>query len=292
MIRKAVIPAAGYGTRLLPMSKAVPKEMLPVVDRPVIQYVVEEAVAAGIQDILIVVSRGKRAIEEHFDRHRELEVLLTAKGQIAEFEALRRLSALARVHFDWQQDICGLGAAIACARDHVGSEPFAVLLGDTLFEATRPVMGQLIDTHRRLGGAIVALERVPPDKVSRYGIVRAVTDDGSCFQINDLIEKPAAISAPSDLAIAGRYLLTADIFEILDRQAPGENGEIQLTDALNELANGGRLHGLLIEGRRHDIGSRLDWLQANIALALSRDDIGTPLRRNLEDLLRQAEPAG
>lgn len=285
MIRKAVIPAAGYGTRLLLLTKSLPKEMLPIVDRPVIQYVVEEAAAAGIQDVLIIISRGKRAIEEHFDRHPELEALLTTKGRTAELESLRRLSSMARIHFDWQQTLRGLGDAVAYARDHVGREPFAVLLGDTVVRSSVPATLQLTNMHELHGGAMVALEEVLSDKVSRYGVIRGLSADGRLYRIDGLQEKPPPESAPSNLAVAGRYVLTPDIFDILERTTPGRNGEIQLTDALNELAETGRLKGVRIDGRRYDIGSRLDWLQANIDLALERPDVGPGLRGYLTTLL-------
>jgi UTP--glucose-1-phosphate uridylyltransferase len=285
MIRKAVIPAAGYGTRFLPATKSLPKEMLPVVDRPVIQYVVEEAVASGIQDILIIVSRGKRAIEEHFDRHPELEDVLADKGRTAELESIRRIASLARIHFAWQKTLQGLGDAIACARDHVGHEPFAVLLGDTLVESTIPLTRQLMDIHSRYGGSVVALEQVPPAKVSRYGVIRGKTTGDRIYAIEDLVEKPSPELAPSNLAIAGRYLLVPEVFDILDRTEPGRNGEVQLTDALVELARAEALRGLVFEGRRHDLGDRLDWLQANVSLGLARQDIAPDFRRFLEDAL-------
>ncbi len=284
MIRKAVIPAAGHGTRLLPATKSLPKEMLTVVDRPAIQYVVEEAVAAGIQDILIIVSRGKRAIEEHFDPHPELEELLAAKGRLDELAAIRRISSLAHLHFVWQQHMNGLGDAILCARDHVGDEPFAVLLGDALMESPLPVTRQLIDIHGRHGGAVIALEEVPPARVSRYGVIAGEPMGDGIYRIHDLIEKPAVEVAPSNLAVAGRYLLAPEIFEILERAQPGVNGEIQLTDALRVLARSQAIHGLRFEGRRHDLGNKLDWLKANVVLGLACKDIAAEFRSFLDDL--------
>ena len=292
MIRKAVIPAAGYGTRFLPLTKALPKEMLPVLDKPVIQYVVEEALASGIQDILIIVSRGKRAIEEHFDRHPELEDLLASKGRNADLEAIRRIASLAHVHFDWQKSMGGLGDAILCARDHVGNEPFAVLLGDTLVESPEPLTRQLMGVHDRLGGCAVALEEVSAEKVSRYGIVRGKALDGYLWRIHDLVEKPAAVDAPSHLAIAGRYVLVPEVFDVMQDLAPGRNGEIQLTDALRAMAGAGGLHGLRFEGERHDLGNKLDWLEANVAYGLAAEDIGREFRGFLERLLREAPPGG
>lgn len=283
MIRKAVIPAAGYGTRFLPATKSLPKEMLPVVDRPVIQYVVEEAVASGIQDILIIVSRGKRAIEEHFDRHPELEALLEAKGRIDELETIRRISSLAHIHFVWQKTMNGLGDAILCARDHVGDESFAVLLGDTLIESGIPVTRQLMDIHARKGGPVIALEEVPQAKVSRYGVIQGQALGDGLYRVDDLMEKPSPELAPSNLAIAGRYVLIPEVFDVLDREQPGRNGEIQLTDALSVLAREQMLHGLRFEGRRHDLGNKLDWLKANVLLGLAREDIAEEFRSFLSE---------
>jgi UTP--glucose-1-phosphate uridylyltransferase len=287
MIRKAVIPAAGYGTRLLPVTKSVPKEMLPLVDRPAIQHVVEEAVASGIRDILIVVSRGKRAIEAHFDRHPELESHLAQRGRAADLDEIRRLAELADIHFRWQNHLNGLGGAIALAREHVGGEAFAVLLGDALVEAEIPLTRQLMDLHERHGGCVVALEEVPPEKVSRYGVIRGQDLGGGLYRIDDLVEKPPPGAAPSNLAIAGRYVLTPEIFAVLDRAQPGANGEIQITDALRELVQPCGLHGLRFEGRRHDLGNRLDWLKANVRYGLARPDIGTEFRAFLEELLEK-----
>ena len=285
MIRKAVIPAAGYGTRFLPATKSLPKEMLPVVDRPVIQYVVEEAVASGIQDILIIVSRGKRAIEEHFDRHPELEEVLEARGRLDELEAIRDISYLAHIHFDWQKTMDGLGDAILCARDHVGDEPFAVLLGDTLVESAIPLTRQLMDIHDRYGGSVLALEEVPRDRVSRYGVIQGQELGEGLYRIHDLVEKPDHDDAPSNLAIAGRYIVAPETFDILDRLPPGNNDEIQLTDAFQELARAGGVRGLRFQGRRYDLGNKLDWLKANVALGLAHAEIGPELQASLRELL-------
>jgi len=285
MIRKAVIPAAGYGTRFLPATKALPKEMLPIVDRPVIQYVVEEVVASGIQDILVVISRSKRAIEEHFDRHLELEDLLETQGRIDELDTIRRISSLAHIHFVWQETMNGLGGAILCARDHVGDEPFAVLLGDTLMQSRAPVTLQLNDIHSRKRGPVVALEEVSLAKVSRYGVIRGQALGDRLYQISGLIEKPSLELAPSNLAIAGRYVLVPEIFGMLDRQQPSRNGEIQLTDALSVLAQEQVLYGLRFEGRRYDLGNKLDWLEANVVFGLAREDIAAEFRSFLDDFL-------
>jgi UTP--glucose-1-phosphate uridylyltransferase len=259
--------------------------MLPVVDSPVIQYVVEEAVASGIEDILIIVSRGKRAVEEHFDRHPELERVLTSKGRTTELQAIRYPSSLARIHFTWQKTMAGLGDAVACARDHVGDEPFAVLLGDTLVASGMPVTRQLMDVHARYGGAVVGLEEIPLDKTSRYGVIRGESVGGQCYRIEDLVEKPSPALAPSKLAIAGRYVLVPAIFDVLDRTQPDSHGEVQLTDALRGLAHAGELHGLRFEGRRYDVGNKLDWLKANVSLGLAREDLGPEFRSFLTELL-------
>ncbi len=254
MIRKAVIPAAGFGTRFLPASKCQPKEMLPVVDTPVIQYVVEEAVASGITDILMIIGKGKRAIEEHFDRNFLLEAELEEKGKKEELAAIRRISSLADIHFVWQKELKGLGDAILCARHHVGDEPFAVLLGDTLTRSRRPVIGQLMETYDRYGESVVALEQVAPERVSRYGVIDGERIEDGTYLVKDFVEKPAPDKAPSHLAIAGRYVLTPNIFDFIGTTGKGKNGEIQLTDALRLLVAQHAVYGLRFEGRRHDIG--------------------------------------
>jgi len=286
MIHKAVIPAAGFGTRFLPATKSQPKEMLPVVDIPVIQYVVEEAVASGITDILMVIGRGKRAIEEHFDRSFELEAELEAKGKLKELESIRRISRLANIHFVWQKQMLGLGDAIRCARDHVGKEPFAVLLGDTIVHGKPPATKQLLDVYRKYGTSVVALEEVSRDRVSRYGVVAPEPIDDRICRIVDLVEKPAPEKAPSNLAVASRYVLTPDIFELLDQVKPGKGGEIQITDALRMQAQQQPIHGCRVDARRLDIGNTLGFIKANILLGLERAD----LRRELATfLLEEAE---
>lgn len=281
MITKAVIPAAGFGTRFLPATKASPKEMLPIVDTPVIQYVVEEAVAAGITDILMVIGRGKRTLEEHFDRNFELELELEAKGKRRELESVRAVTELANIHFVWQRKMLGLGDAIRCARHHVGQEPFAVLLGDTLMQSRNgvPATRQLIDVYDRFGGCVVALEEVPRARVSRYGVISGDAVDGRTYRINDLVEKPAPEEAPSNLAVASRYILTPDIFEYIDAVKPGKGGEIQITDALRQrVADGNAMHGCRVEAIRHDAGNTLDFIKTNVLYALERDDLAPALR--------------
>ena len=283
MVRKAVIPAAGFGTRFLPATKSQPKEMLPVVDIPVIQYVVEEAVASGITDILMIIGRGKRAIEEHFDRSFELEAELEAKGKIKELESIRRLSNLANIHFIWQKQMLGLGDAIRCARHHVGDEPCAVLLGDTIVHGKPPATKQLLDVFRKYGTSVVALEEVSRDRVSRYGVVAPEPIDDRVCRVVDLVEKPAPDQAPSNLAIASRYILTPDIFELLDQVKPGKGGEIQITDALRMQAHRKPIHGCRVHARRLDIGNTLGFIKANILLGLERSDLQRELAAFLQE---------
>jgi len=283
MIRKAVIPAAGFGTRFLPASKSQPKEMLPIVDTPVIQYVVEEAVASGITDILMIIGKGKRAIEEHFDRNFELEAELANKGKTEELEAIRRISSLADVHFVWQKELNGLGDAVFCARHHVGKEAFAVLLGDTLVESSEPVTKQLIDAYHRYGESVVALEEVERSKVDRYGVIDGKNIEENIYCVKDFVEKPSVKEAPSNLAIAGRYVLTGDIFDFIGQAGRGKNNEIQLTDAMRLMLQRRAIYGLRFSGCRYDIGNRLDFIKTNIIFSLMRDD----LRHELADFIRE-----
>lgn len=289
-IRKAVIPAAGFGTRFLPATKALPKEMLPIVDVPVVQYVVEEAVASGITDLLIVIGRGKRALEEHFDRNLELEQELEAK-KLEKLEAVKRLGDLANIHFVWQKQMLGLGDAIRCAECHVGDEPFAILLGDTLLQSTSgvPATRQLIEQYERTGTSVVALEEVPLERVSRYGVIQGEPVDGPLWSVTDLIEKPAPEEAPSRLVIASRYVLTPDIFADLHAVKPGKGGEIQLTDALRAQARRAPIHGCKVSAIRHDAGNALGFLKTNILYALERDDLRDPLAAFLRETVRSLD---
>ena len=279
MIRKAVIPAAGFGTRFLPATKCSPKEMLPIVDTPVIQYVVEEAVASGITDILMVIGRGKRAIEEHFDRSAELEWELEAKGKLDQLRQIRRISELANIHFVWQKRMLGLGDAIRCAEAHVGDEPFAVLLGDTLLQSTSgvPAVKQLIDAYEATKTSVVAVEAVTPEKVSKYGVIAGEPEkdigDGKIWRVDDLVEKPAPEEAPSNYAIASRYVLTPDVFSALHDVRPGKGGEIQLTDALRLLAHASPIHARIIDAVRHDVGNHMGFIKTNIIYGLLRPDL-------------------
>jgi UTP--glucose-1-phosphate uridylyltransferase len=286
-VRKAVIPAAGYGTRFLPIAKAVPKEMLPLVDKPVIQYVVEEAVASGITDILMVISRGKRAIEEHFHPAFDLEAELEAKGRTEDLESLRHLQSMARIHFIWQPKMGGLGDAILYARDHIGDEPFAVLLGDTVVttqDAKRPVTRQLADVVERRGGSAVALQEVPLEKVSRYGILGGDEVEPGVIRATRFVEKPKPEETPSRLAVSARYVLSPKIFAHLEKTPKGKGGELQLTDAMASLMKEEALHGLRYEGQRHDIGNKLDFIKANLHFGLMREDIGPALREYVKGL--------
>ncbi|MGA0558044.1 UTP--glucose-1-phosphate uridylyltransferase GalU [Larkinella sp. VNQ87] len=285
MIKKAVIPAAGLGTRFLPATKAQPKEMLPIIDTPTIQYVVQEAVDSGIEDILIITGKGKRSIEDHFDRNYELETRLEEKDDEALLLEMRRLSDMADIHFVRQKELNGLGDAIYYARHHVGNEPFAVLLGDTIMDSVIPVTQQLIDTYDQYRGTVIAVEEVPADKVNRYGIVGGSTLSDSIMELNTLIEKPAIDAAPSNLAIAGRYILTPDIFKAIEQTEKGKNNEIQLTDAMLLLLKRENIYSHRIEGKRHDIGNKLDFLKTTVEFALKRKEFSAPFLAFLKEMV-------
>ena len=283
-IRKAIFPAAGLGTRFLPATKAQPKEMLPLVDKPVIQYVIEEAVASGIDNIIIVTGRGKNAIEDHFDVSFELERTLAERGQTDLLKLVRRISDLIHVSYVRQKEPLGLGHAILTARDVVGEEPFAVVLGDDVIDAPVPCLAQLLEVYARVGDPVVAVQRVPREAVSSYGIIDAEPAGEGVWRIRDMVEKPDPASAPSDLAIIGRYLLTPDIFPVLDRVVAGAGGEIQLTDGLRALLKARPIYGVEFRGRRYDAGSKLGFLQATVELALRRPDLAGPFRAYLKGL--------
>ncbi|MCA1807943.1 MAG: UTP--glucose-1-phosphate uridylyltransferase GalU [Lentisphaerae bacterium] len=285
MIRKAVIPAAGFGTRFLPASKSQPKEMLPIVDTPTIQYVVEEAVAAGITDILMIIGKGKRAIEEHFDRNFDLEQELEGKGKEAELAMIRRVSSIANVHFVWQKELNGLGDAVSYARCHIGDEPFALLLGDTIVESDSPVTSQLLQVFERYQESVVALEEVPMERVSRYGIMSGRSVAENLYMIDDFIEKPDMDEAPSNLAIAGRYIFTPEIFDAIAEVPPGKNNEIQLTDAMRLLVKTRAMYGWRFQGARYDIGNKLDFIKTNLVFGLKRPDMGDDLRAFIRELV-------
>jgi UTP--glucose-1-phosphate uridylyltransferase len=282
-VSKAVIPAAGLGTRFLPATKATPKEMLPVVDKPAIQYVVEEAVAAGLSDVLMVTGRNKRPLEDHFDRNYELEEALTRKGDASRLARVRESSDLATMHYVRQGNPQGLGHAVLCAAPHVGDEPFAVLLGDDLIDPRDPLLSAMIDVRQRYGGSVVALMEVAPDQIHLYGSAAIVpTGDAGVVRVTGLVEKPEAGQAPSSFAVIGRYVLDPAVFEVLRKTPPGRGGEIQLTDALKVLAerdsDGGPVHGVVFTGRRYDTGDRADYLRTIVRLAAEREDLGPDFR--------------
>ena len=284
MVKKAVIPAAGYGTRFLPATKSSPKEMIPIIDTPVIQYVVEEAVASGITDILMIIGKGKRAIEEHFDRSPLLEETLAQKNNTEMLAKIRAISDMANIHFVWQKEMNGLGDAILHAKHHVGNEPFVILLGDTLVQGEDgPVTKQLIDVYNKYKGSVVALEEVKPELVSRYGIVDGNAVSDKVIKAKNWIENPSIEEAPSNLAVASRYLFTPEIFDYLEKTLPGKNNEIQLTDAMREMVKYHPMYGLKFNGRRYDIGDKMGFLKTNIEFGLNDPE----LRNELIDWLKE-----
>ncbi len=283
---KAVIPAAGLGTRFLPATKAQPKEMLPVYDKPTIQYVVEEAVASGIEDILIITGRGKRAIEDHFDRAVELELALERNKKKRHLKEIKDISDLADLHFVRQKEQRGLGDAILCARNYVGDEPFAILLGDTITVADTPCTKQLMDVYARYKASVIAVEKVPREKISSYGIIKAKPLN-DVYTVEDLVEKPKPERAPSNLGIIGRYILTPDIFDCIRQVKPGVEGEIQLTDAIHILKKKQDVYACEFKGKRYDIGNKLDWLKSSIEIALSNGEIGVELRSYILSLAQR-----
>jgi len=286
-LTKAVIPAAGLGTRFLPATKASPKEMLPLVDKPLIQYVAEEAVAAGIREIIIVTGRGKRAIEDHFDTSFELEELLKSNGKTHLLPALENISRMADFCYIRQPKARGLGHAILCAKNLIHDEDFAVILGDDIVIGDPPALGQMVEQYEQGRAPIIGLQHVGRDEVSRYGIVdpgSLLSSKSGLYKVNDLIEKPSPEDAPSDMAIIGRYILTPDIFDLLEKVLPGKNNEIQLTDALRAYAQQRAMYGLILQGRRFDAGDKLGFLKANVALGLQDADCGAALREYLSNL--------
>ncbi len=285
-IRKAVFPAAGLGTRFLPATKAQPKEMLVLVDKPIIQYVIEEAVASGLTSIIIVTGKGKNAIEDHFDVSYELERILEQRGKTELLEQVRSISNMMNISYVRQGEQLGLGHAVLMARDLVGDEPFAVMLGDDIIDGPVPCMRQMINVFESYGGPVVAVQKVPRGDISAYGVIDGEPEGetGRLFRINDMVEKPSAEAAPSDLAIIGRYILTPDIFEALERTPRDKGGEIQLTNALRKLKETRSLYGYQFEGVRHDAGNKLGFLRATVEFALKRQDLGGPFREYLKSL--------
>ncbi len=297
-VRKAIIPAAGWGTRFLPATKAQPKEMLPIVDKPSIQYIVEEAVASGIEDIIIVTGKNKRAIEDHFDRAVELEAVLREKGDYDLIQLVEDITNMVDIHYVRQKEARGLGHAVYCARKFVGDEPFAVLLGDDLIESRVPCLRQLLDVYEECGSTILAVQQVPLPDVKKYGIIDPVDLDGvsaakavngRLIRIRDLVEKPAVEDAPSRYAVIGRYIITPEIFDILGATPPGASGEIQLTDALRSLSRIQPIHAYLFEGVRYDVGDKLGFLEATVNFALERPELAADFGSFLMEVVHKLE---
>lgn len=283
-IRKAVFPAAGYGTRFLPATKAMPKEMLPIVDKPVIQYLVEEAVASGIEEIIIVTGRGKRAIEDHFDYSFELEHTLVEKNKPEMLEKIRKVSELAKFVYVRQPMPLGDGHAILCAKEVVGNEPFAVMFGDDLVDNKVPALKQLIDVYEKTNSSVIGLAKVPKDQTSSYGIIKSCGFDGRTHHIESLVEKPKPEHAPSNLAIIGKYVCTPEIFESLEQATPSKDGEIRLIDGFNELIKTQQIYGYELEGKRYDTGNTLGFIQATIDYALKRKELYEPLKKYINGI--------
>lgn len=289
-IRKAIIPAAGLGTRFLPATKAQPKEMLPIVDKPSIQYIIEEAIASGIEDILIVTGRGKRSIEDHFDRSFELEQTLMEKGKQDLLKLVQDISEMADIHYIRQKEPRGLGHAIYCARSFIGSEPFAVLLGDDIvYNDNTPCLRQLMDVYETHPGTILGCQHVAPADVDKYGVVDCGPIEGRVARVKDLVEKPPRDKAPSTLAILGRYIITPAIFDVLAHTEPGAGGEIQLTDALRELALAEDMYAYEFEGIRYDVGNKLGYLQATVEYALREAELSGPFAQYLTDMVKRMQ---
>ncbi len=284
-VRKAVIPAAGLGTRFLPATKSQPKEMLPIVDKPAIQYVVENAVRAGIEDILIITGRGKRTIEDHFDRSFELEVRLEASGKFDELKEVRAISDMCAMHYIRQREPLGLGAAVGLAEPHVGGEPFAVLLGDDIF--VNGLLEEMIGVHDRYGRSVIAVQEVPRSEIHLYGAINPESVAENLARVIDIVEKPSSEDAPSNLAAIGCYVFTPEIFNSIRATTPDAKGEVQLTDAINHLAQQQAVYAYIFEGVRYDVGNKLDYLRASVELALDREDLGAPFRSFLADLVQR-----
>jgi UTP--glucose-1-phosphate uridylyltransferase len=287
MVTKGVIPAAGLGTRFLPATKAQPKEMLPVVDKPAIQYVVEEAVRTGIDDILIVTGRGKRTLEDHFDRSVELERTLQESGKLDMLEEVQRISDMAAIHYIRQKEPRGLGHAVATAEHHMGGQPFAVLLGDDIVAVSDPLLERMVEVYDRYGRSVIAVQEVPREDIHLYGAIKPEWVEDDLARVIDIVEKPKQEDAPSNLAAIGRYVLTPEIFDALRETKPGAGGEIQLTDAIGLLAREQTVYAYRFDGVRYDIGKKLDYLRATVELAVDREDLGPELRRFLADLVQR-----
>ncbi|MBT2733771.1 UTP--glucose-1-phosphate uridylyltransferase GalU [Bacillus sp. ISL-7] len=285
-VRKAIIPAAGLGTRFLPATKAMPKEMLPIIDKPTIQYIVEEAVASGIEDIIIVTGKGKRAIEDHFDIAHELEQNLLEKGKLDLLEKVRYATNLANIHYIRQKEPKGLGHAVWCARNFIGDEPFAVLLGDDIVQSETPCLKQLINVYEETHSSVIGVQSVPDDETHRYGIVEPLDQVGRRYQVNNLVEKPKAGTAPSNLAILGRYILTPEIFTFLEQQETGAGGEIQLTDAIQKLNHIQRVFAYDFEGKRYDVGETSGFVKTTIEFALQEPTLRKEILAFMEEKIK------
>nr|WP_017554772.1 UTP--glucose-1-phosphate uridylyltransferase GalU [Heyndrickxia coagulans] len=286
-VRKAIIPAAGLGTRFLPATKAMPKEMLPIVDKPTIQYIVEEAVESGIEDIIIVTGKGKRAIEDHFDNAWELEQNLAEKGKFDLLDKVRYSSNLANIHYIRQKEPLGLGHAVWCARNFIGDEPFAVLLGDDIVQNDPPCLKQLIDQYEETRSSVIGVQEVPEEETHRYGIIAPASKEGRRYQVEKFVEKPKQGTAPSNLAIIGRYLLTPEVFMFLDKQEKGAGGEIQLTDAIQQLNQIQRVFAYQFEGKRYDVGEKLGFIQSQIEMALQDETISQDLLKIMKGIIEK-----
>lgn len=289
-VTKAIIPAAGLGTRFLPATKAMPKEMLPIIDKPTIQYIVEEAIASGIEDIIIVTGKGKRAIEDHFDKNFELEDNLFKKGKYELLEKVRASSKV-EIHYIRQKEPKGLGHAVWCARKFIGNEPFAVLLGDDVVKAEKPCLKQLMDQYDVLQSSVIGVQEVPDKETHRYGIINPVAVDGRSYQVSNYVEKPKQGTAPSNLAIMGRYILTPEIFDFLGKQELGAGGEIQLTDAIQKLNEIQNVFAYNFEGKRYDVGEMLGFIRTTIEFALDNEEYSKPLEEIMKELLSQKSAA-
>ena len=284
-VKKAVIPAAGFGTRFLPATKAQPKEMLPIVDKPTLQYIIEEAVESGIEEILIITGRNKTSIENHFDKSVELELELEKKGKIEMLKEVRNISDMVNIHYIRQKEPLGLGHAIYCAKSFIGNEPFAVLLGDDIVYAKKPCLKQMIEIYDEYKTTILGVQEVPKNEVNKYGIVKGKAIENRVYKVKDLIEKPQVDKAPSNIAILGRYIISSEIFSILEHTKPGKNGEIQLTDALKELAKHEAMYAYIFEGRRYDVGDKQGFLEATVEYALRREDLRENFLEYLIDIV-------
>lgn len=281
-VRKAIIPAAGLGTRFLPATKAQPKEMLPIVDKPTIQYIIEEAIESGIEEILIITGRNKKCIEDHFDKSIELEMELAKNGKEDLLELVKDISDMVDIHYIRQKEPKGLGHAIYCAKAFVGNEPFAVLLGDDVVDSKKPCLKQLIDCYSEYKTSILGVQTVPAQDVDKYGIVNGIHIEDSVYKVKDLVEKPSLEDAPSNIAILGRYIITPQIFDILENTDPGKGGEIQLTDALKTLISHEAMYAYNFEGRRYDVGDKLGFLQATVEYAMKREELREPFTAYLK----------